>query len=316
MQNYYHFARILDINNLTGNRNMSINNKIALSHFKNSKQFYHVYKTDSSNVFKKFHYHDYYQIGFVSEGPLMHSQEGHSLKLEKGDIFIIPPGLVHLVSFLDKSSELYTLSFKEQLFFSGFVSSAAYKFLSSISIYTMNTSKMEVQLRVRLNDNLRKSVQALFECLLQEFPSNRTGDQTASGGIVAAIMLILAQGYYSNTAENASFQTNSYRKSIEKCIEYIDQNYMYSLDMPSLLKRFAFSRSTFSILFPKYAGTGFTKYVNQKRIEQAQRLVKHKQLPLYEVAAMVGYNDFSTFYRNFVKLVGMSPAKFRAKFSS
>jgi len=36
-----------------------------------------------------------------------------------------------------------------------------------------------------------------------------------------------------------------------------------------------------------------------------------EEMPLREIATLVGYEDFSTFYRNFKKQTGKSPAEYR-----
>ena len=47
-------------------------------------------------------------------------------------------------------------------------------------------------------------------------------------------------------------------------------------------------------------------------IEQAQKLCALPDVSVREIAHLTGYQDFSTFYRNFKKLTGQSPAEYRA----
>jgi len=55
----------------------------------------------------------------------------------------------------------------------------------------------------------------------------------------------------------------------------------------------------------------FMLYVNKKRIEHSKALLVESTLPLEDVAQQSGYLSFSTFLRNFVKIEGQTPAKYR-----
>ena len=63
--------------------------------------------------------------------------------------------------------------------------------------------------------------------------------------------------------------------------------------------------------FKQEVGVTLTEYVNQKRIERAEALLKVTELPVSEVAAAVGILDGNYFSRLFRKQTGMSPSKYR-----
>ena len=68
----------------------------------------------------------------------------------------------------------------------------------------------------------------------------------------------------------------------------------------------------FGLLFPRHTGTTFKRYLAQKRIGYAVTLLQSTDLPVRQIAAMVGYGDPSTFYRNFTKLTGRQPSDYRS----
>lgn len=286
--------------------------QVTLDYFGASKHFYHVYKTESSAVSEQLHYHDYYQISYVLRGEIMHRQQSEEVKLIRGDAFIIPPEFVHSVVFSHPNAIIYSLSFKEDIFYSGFTSSAAYKFMKSISLSAIDEEVTDIRLRVRLDELQHTNIKALFDCLEREFLVDMPRQLTAAGSLIAAIILVLSQAYYSNHPEDTSSPSpHSHSLAMEQCIKYIDQNFMYPIPVPYLLQRFAMSRSTFGSLFPEMAGVPFKQYLAKKRVEQAIKLLEVSTLTLEEIAEMVGYNDFSTFYRNFTKITGISATRYR-----
>jgi transcriptional regulator GlxA family with amidase domain len=52
----------------------------------------------------------------------------------------------------------------------------------------------------------------------------------------------------------------------------------------------------------------FGQYLNKQRIDRAIDLIRHSRHDLAQVAALCGYGEYSTFYRNFVRFAGIAPA--------
>lgn len=58
-------------------------------------------------------------------------------------------------------------------------------------------------------------------------------------------------------------------------------------------------------------GETFMSFVNRLRVEESEKLLLEKGLSMEEISERVGYSSVSTYYRNFTKVKGMSPSKFR-----
>jgi AraC family transcriptional regulator len=70
------------------------------------------------------------------------------------------------------------------------------------------------------------------------------------------------------------------------------------------------SRFHFTRLFKRSTGLTPMAYVERSRIRQAQDLLRMAELPLSEVALVVGFADQSHFTRRFHRHVGCTPAAF------
>ena len=58
------------------------------------------------------------------------------------------------------------------------------------------------------------------------------------------------------------------------------------------------------------------RYIAQKRIQEAQALIRsHPEMPISQIALEVGYQDDSTFYRNFLQVTGLPPSRYKQRFS-
>jgi len=98
---------------------------------------------------------------------------------------------------------------------------------------------------------------------------------------------------------------------INKCREYIEENYMEDISLESVADRFHFNSSYFSNLFKVYTGIGFSDYLIRVRIRKAQELLKDTSIKVSEVTLKVGYKDAAYFNKIFKREVGISPYKFR-----
>lgn len=287
-------------------------NMISLEYFERHKQHYHVHKISRSDVSEELHYHDYYQICYVSRGEIIHRQEHDVVTLVRGHAFVIPPGFVHSVNFIGPNAEVFSLSLAPQMFHSELTSSTAYRFLTSLSLTAPEEGRLGIRLRLKLNESQRASAEVLFDCLVRESGEPWPESLSATTYIIVAIIKLMAQAYHAreNDAPDVRYHHN---ECMEACVKYIDQNFMYPIRMDDLLRRFGISRSSFAMLFPRYTGMTMRRYINKKRIEHSLGLTRMTDLPFSEISSMVGYSDFSTFYRNFVKYVGVPPMKYRQR---
>lgn len=286
---------------------------VTLQQFDAAQRHYHIYRIQSSALDHQSHYHNYYQVCFVVSGQILHCQEGDAMTLGAGDAFIVPPGFIHSLHFDGTRAQIYSLSFDETLFHPGFTQSGAYRFLRGLQEETPALQRQSVRLRVLLDKEQRRLLQNLMDGLIYQQRTDGPVELSAAPSMIAAILYILAQSYYRQpqNAPQLSEQAG-YSSILTRCMEYIDAHYTEPLTLEELAKEFGMSRSSFCAVFPQFAGMTLRKYIAHKRIMEAQMLIRSQpELTLAQICAAVGYEDDSTFYRNFLQITGVSPARYR-----
>lgn len=91
-------------------------------------------------------------------------------------------------------------------------------------------------------------------------------------------------------------------------LKYIEQHYAETLTQESLSKAFGYNRYYFSSLFKKHLHTSFSSYINIVRVNKAISMLG--KYPAAEVAEKVGFGNVQSFYQNFKKVTGTSPAEY------
>ena len=84
----------------------------------------------------------------------------------------------------------------------------------------------------------------------------------------------------------------------------------FSLDEAA--SRAGVSPNHLSFEFSREAGETFTSYLTRVRMEEAKRLLASTDLMVYEIGELVGYPSVEHFSRSFKRLVGASPARYKA----
>lgn len=288
-------------------------NTLTLDYFGlENQRKYHIYRIGYSALNAISHSHDYYHVCYVSKGHVIHTMLDERVELGYGDAFLVPPGIAHSLTFCeDTGSEVYSLSFSPDLFHAGFSHSHLAHFLTALQLPQGQRSPA-LRCKVSLDAEQRLTMNAVMESLIRESNANYPPERSAAPSLIASALYIMSQAYTASPAHAKKLEAAArYSDSLEACIRFIDRNYHKNLTAEELARQYAMSRSTFSLLFPQIAGMPLKRYLTKKRIDQAALLAETTELSYAEIAAIVGYDDFSTFYRNFTRILGVSPSQYR-----
>lgn len=94
--------------------------------------------------------------------------------------------------------------------------------------------------------------------------------------------------------------------ALEEILRFIDENPTIDITAKALAERFYISVSTLVHRFKNDLGISLMQYIDKKRILYAQSLLLGGKSPT-EVAELCNYENYSTFYRQYRKILGASP---------
>lgn len=99
---------------------------------------------------------------------------------------------------------------------------------------------------------------------------------------------------------------------IVEILEYIEKNYL-TATLESTARHFGFHPNYLSAYIKRQAGRSFKELLILQRMYQACFLLSNTELPIYEIAQKVGYNNLGFFYHKFEAVYHVSPAEYRAR---
>ena len=113
---------------------------------------------------------------------------------------------------------------------------------------------------------------------------------------------------------SGSKQKEYLEKFMSVC-SYIDEHCTEDLTLESVADRAGFSKFHFSRLFKQFTNISFYKYLNQKRIETAEKLLVSPDLSITEVSLSSGFSSMSSFIRMFKQIKGCTPTEYRGMYN-
>lgn len=118
---------------------------------------------------------------------------------------------------------------------------------------------------------------------------------------------------FDEIAETGSIRQKEKRGSlISRIEEQIEEELANpELNSQSLADHFSLSSAYLSRIFRQETGISLTDYVNRKRIERAQELLRQHDICIKDVALQAGFSTEKYFYVVFRKITGVTPKQYR-----
>ncbi len=248
---------------------------------------------DSTNSNYHLHCHDNYEIYMFIKGDSKYVVEEKIYHLNPDDIIIIRKNEMHRVwhNSNTKYSRL-TITVSPDFFKENSCEEYEKAFFNT---ETENGNKIvsETVHEVGLYDTIMR---------FRDFTKDFTEIDTP-----IAKSLLIEILYYINIIHNYE-KPDEAQKPINKIINYINSHYTDDLTLDFLCERFFISKYYLCRTFKKRTGLTIQTYIKEKRLAHFNELKKNGKRTT-EAAFLSGFNDYSTFYRTYVKKHGHSPEK-------
>ncbi|MBO5479602.1 MAG: helix-turn-helix transcriptional regulator [Clostridia bacterium] len=232
------------------------------------------------------HIHNDYELLFFYDGDADYIIGGSIYHLQKNDLLLIKPAVYHHIRIL--SARLYqriVLNFNESVLLPELVS-----FVRNTGNFFRVESDSPIK---RIMDNLRDAAPAL------------KGDEYNYWLNSSLNQILLNMKHFSSFVVKEKITS---RSVLEQILLFIDENPTLPLSITFLAKKFNLSQSWIAHSFKNTLGVSPSQYINRKKITYAQSLIKMGISPV-QAAEACGYVNYTTFYRQYKKYLGVSPAE-------
>jgi len=164
---------------------------------------------------------------------------------------------------------------------------------------------------VRDEELLRHAwLRSTLDQLSSEYLSQQPGSQVVVNKLTEVVLVELIRINFGR-AGNAGFVGALYDKPVSRALSLLHAEPQRPWTLDTLAGEVALSRAAFAKRFKERVGQTMFEYLTTLRMQRAQALLRDTVLPLYEVAARVGYDSDLAFAKAFKRLLGTTPTRYR-----
>ncbi len=245
-----------------------------------------VYKKETFNE----HYHNLFEIYFITKGTCTYFIDNKVYDLIPGDIVLIPEGVMHDTKY--KSAK-----------HSRMLINCSLRYIPSSLGPAINN-----MLYLYRNPNLYDDIYKIFTDIEKEYnkPDEITDDIFVCYVNLLFFTLVRNENFCKKLKSNSDF--------VQNALEYVQNNFNDDISLTSVAQIFNVSPEHLSRTFKKQTGFGFNKYLTLLRLKEAETLLKETTLPINEIASRSGFSDGNYFSLIFKKFHGLSPKEVRRNF--
>lgn len=258
--------------------------------FKDNKFYYDWFHHDGSEIMTFGHYHNMYEIYFLTKGICRYFIENKLFDVKAGDLVLIPKGVIHKTLYLGESADRHLINFSKSYIPPSLAIDL--KGLFSNNIY-------------RPDEELIPKIRLIFEKIAEESQNYDNYSSLLISGYMTELFTIILR--------NPSYKepTSLGNIPIESATTYISANYKSNITLEDMANMIGLSPSYFSRLFKNTTGFGFKEYLTIVRLKESQSKLIHTDKSICEIAYECGFNDSNYFSSVFKDLNGLSPIKYR-----
>ncbi|MDD6236090.1 MAG: AraC family transcriptional regulator [Clostridiales bacterium] len=256
------------------------------------------------------HAHNYLELAYIKQGWTKHTRNNDTQKLTAGEYMILDYGEVHSYDVVSDDLVVINCLFKPEFIDNTMIHCRS--FPEMLSNYMINIGYLSgAQMNNSIFQDNQDEILSLLTKMKQEDSVQKTGHiQVIRAALIEIIIKTMRQ-----VQDNATADIAAYDKDILEIISLVSQSPNSNISLSEIARRQNVCVSNLSRKFKVTTGHHFSEFLQQKRIEQACRLLINTNDKISEVAEKSGYNDVKFFHTVFKHITGQTPAQYRKSFS-
>ena len=231
------------------------------------------------------HYHDWFEIYYLTSGECSFFIENKSYKLVQGDIAFIPQGVIHKTNYSTQTHSRIVINCPPE------------------SIPVAVSTYVSDGIHIFKSNKIKGEIDSIFKNIKQEYASGGAYSQEILQTYLSYLLVRIVK-LTEECADNVTDMT-----CVENAISYIQDNYMNKISLNDTARSCSVSGEHLSRSFKKQTGVGYNEYLSAYRLNMAKKmLINQPGLSVSDIAYHCGFNDSNYFSNLFKKTYGIPPS--------
>jgi len=248
-----------------------------------------------------FHFHAEIEILFCLNGTGTIMAGNYVNSFGEGDLFMIGKNLPHALIQTSEEANLICLQFDQD-------------FLGKRFFYSREFKSVEDLLK-RSSRGLKFKIDK--EKFLPVFTAITSGESIVPVVSVLKALDLLSKERF-ESLNSIQFTHDAMGESdlekINKVFDYTQEHFQETISLEQVSNLLNFTETSFCRYFKLYTGKSYFQYLNEIRIANACKLlIEFGNHDIEEICFSCGFNNPSTFYKQFKKIVKLTPKEYQVK---
>ena len=231
------------------------------------------------------HYHNSYEIYYLTEGSCKYFIDKKTYTINSGDLVLIPKGVIHKTHYETKNYKRILIN----------CSGSYIPFSVKTKIRDIACFSGTPATKKKIEENL-----AIIE--KEYFTPDEFSDDIIRNKLGEILLLIARSSVATRGSEEIPV--------VDRALEYIHTHYMTSMTLAETASYCYISKEHLSRIFKKETGFGFNEYLTIYRLKKAESLLRDQPKgKISEIAYLCGFNDSNYFSKVYKKMYNVSPSE-------
>ena len=254
---------------------------------------------DGDGIMAQQHYHDTFEVLFVTEGERYMFFNNVMEKVSEGDLVIFLPYVLHASRQSEgKDYRRYRINFNINALMPVLSEAEAEQLLKELHTSVIHVSGEGVISLIKYLDRLRE-LQTKDDMLSKKLTS------------IGMVTLIMALCNLMKDSQHSFKRDIVCSDRFADILNYINSNYTRHITLDDAVEYAHMSKTHFCRLFKNETGLTFLKHINNLRLARAHYLLVHTDHSIRQIAEMAGFSSLLQFERIFKSANGKSPQALR-----
>ena len=152
------------------------------------------------------------------------------------------------------------------------------------------------------------------KCLRDYFEEAFLGPDDPSPLLIKSVLYGLFHSYLQNC--NLTKKTDSDSVLVSRICTYVSTNYNKQITVKDMAKELGYNANYISSIINRSFGMTFSYFLNLYRMDYAYNFLRETNKSITSIAMECGFSSIRSFNRNFLRITGETPNKYRKRFEA
>lgn len=248
-------------------------------------------------------YRDFYSIGYMIHGDRLMLTPEKTVIVNTGCVVFKHKNLYHRATFVNNLPyENFSIRFTDKVI----------KPLIDALSQEMFDSLFE-DIVIRISEKGKQQLLTILENIEMEWNIYDENRSKVSGLMLESLLNEFVITVFRERVFdiNPELSLSPKHQPLIDALRYIEKNFRKNPSLTETALAINISPSHLSKLFSQYLNTSYSRFLNEEKINHAQKLLVNTNLSMVEIAEQSGFSNSNYFCDAFKKFLGTSPLKFR-----